>query len=181
MSNVFDRKAAANYAMAWALMYNPEWPIVQGSDCTNFISQALHAGGWPMIDNGRAPSDHCSWYCYGSARSYSWGGAQPFASYLQASARGAKCQKSELELGDIVQLLDQSGSAHHSMIVTMIDPETSEYYLSYHTKHVLNKPLSAIAPQDYDGITYWKIKDHIPKPPSLSRQEASLRWKRGQF
>src|SRR5215468_10804830 len=56
MSDVFDRRAAADYAMKWALMYNPYWPIDPASDCTNFISQALHAGGWTMIDNGRAPS-----------------------------------------------------------------------------------------------------------------------------
>src|SRR5262249_17941273 len=114
-------------------------------------------------------------------RSYSWGGAQPFATYLQASARGAKCQKSELELGDIVQLLDPHGLAHHSMIVTQVDSGASEYYLSYHTKHRLNVPLSTIAPQGWEGIPYWKIRDHIPKPPALSWQEASLRWKRGRY
>jgi Putative amidase domain len=93
ISDVFDRRAAADYAMKWALMYNPYWPIDPASDCTNFISQALHAGGWTMIDNGRAPSDQCSWYCHAMAGS---AGASPgqALSRLQTSCRCRRAAQS---------------------------------------------------------------------------------------
>jgi hypothetical protein len=41
----YDGNAAANYAHAWTYNYNPDYPSYQ-DDCTNFVSQALKAGGW---------------------------------------------------------------------------------------------------------------------------------------
>ena len=43
----YDRGAAVAYAKKYAVNYNPEyWHF--DSDCTNFVSQALHAGGMKM-------------------------------------------------------------------------------------------------------------------------------------
>jgi hypothetical protein len=41
----FDRSAAAAYADAWALRVNPEFWSSPDSDCANFVSQCLAAGG----------------------------------------------------------------------------------------------------------------------------------------
>lgn len=40
----YDRTAAKNYANAFALTPNHEWEVY-GNDCTNFVSQAMWAGG----------------------------------------------------------------------------------------------------------------------------------------
>jgi hypothetical protein len=75
-------------------------------------------------------------------RSHSWGGAEPFAQFLRASGRGTPCAQGGLSLGDVVQLLDQQGMAHHSMIVTA--GIGSNCSLSYHTKDRLGVPIASI-------------------------------------
>ena len=45
----YDRNAAVEYARVWAESNNPYYPFYgeNGGDCTNFVSQALVAGGLP--------------------------------------------------------------------------------------------------------------------------------------
>jgi Putative amidase domain len=171
MSFFYNRICAAMYAQQFALHYNPEWPK-DTADCTNFVSQALLAGGWEMIEGFAA--DDRSWFgsdadsiCGGQCylrRSRTWAGAEPFARFLKASGRADPCERSALALGDVVQLLTDKGEAAHSMIVTKVDG--GEAYLSYHTKDVLNNPLSAIIAKTSESVRYWKIKDFPPATPS---------------
>ena len=53
----YNRAAAATYADTYWQSYNPAWPSFarKGGDCTNFVSQALYAGGIAMrpSPNGR--------------------------------------------------------------------------------------------------------------------------------
>ena len=50
----YDRRAAADYADTWALKSNPEYWSSPDSDCANFVSQCLAAGGLrPTYDDGR--------------------------------------------------------------------------------------------------------------------------------
>ena len=50
----YDRRAAAAYADVWALKVNPEYWSSPDSDCANFVSQCLAAGGLrPTSDAGR--------------------------------------------------------------------------------------------------------------------------------
>jgi hypothetical protein len=46
----YNGAAAAAYADSYWQTYNPAWPSFAstGGDCTNFVSQALHAGGIAM-------------------------------------------------------------------------------------------------------------------------------------
>ena len=46
---IYDRNAAVEYARKWAESNNTDYPFYgkNGGDCTNFISQALAAGGLP--------------------------------------------------------------------------------------------------------------------------------------
>jgi len=46
----YNRYAAADYARRWALGVNPQYGEFGDSDCTNFVSQALKAGGFPEDD-----------------------------------------------------------------------------------------------------------------------------------
>src|ERR1700680_3028670 len=91
---IYNRKAAADYAEKRARNYNPDWPSHAGNaggggDCTNFISQALYAGGWPMEDTSYGRQ---GWYSYTNdpGTSRSWAGAHPFALYLQNSGRARR-------------------------------------------------------------------------------------------
>jgi hypothetical protein len=50
----YDRRAAAAYADRWALQVNPGFWSSEDSDCANFVSQCLAAGGLrPTYDDGR--------------------------------------------------------------------------------------------------------------------------------
>jgi hypothetical protein len=57
---IYNHTAAVDYAIKYALSYNPEYPsYVPGThhgdgDCANFIAQCLYAGGWPMINPAEA-------------------------------------------------------------------------------------------------------------------------------
>ena len=46
----YDREKAVAYAHKWAYGRNPAYGDFSemGGDCTNFVSQCLHAGGAPM-------------------------------------------------------------------------------------------------------------------------------------
>src|SRR5262245_56244109 len=48
---VFNRSAAVAYAYKFAINANPDFPNLDWirGDCTNFISQCMLAGGWPMV------------------------------------------------------------------------------------------------------------------------------------
>ncbi len=56
----YDGVAAAAYADRWALGANPAYPFFGGAgegDCTNFVSQAMAAGGWTMTGNAIQTDD----------------------------------------------------------------------------------------------------------------------------
>lgn len=85
----YDPTAAKNYADTWALSFNtPTYPQL-GNDCTNFVSQALRAGGYP-VQSGDKNSYH-SWYentnnypiiGYTYDYSLSWSGAENLLNQL---------------------------------------------------------------------------------------------------
>jgi hypothetical protein len=45
----YNRGNAVSYADRWALSRNSNYPNYPNSDCTNFASQALHAGGYSFV------------------------------------------------------------------------------------------------------------------------------------
>mgnify|MGYP001690599932 FL=1 len=54
LPSYYNRNAAVNYARRWALNPNPRYPYyTQNGDCTNFVSQALRAGGLRDIHGRR--------------------------------------------------------------------------------------------------------------------------------
>ena len=59
----YDGAAAAAYADTYWQNYNPAWPSFarHGGDCTNFLSQALYAGGIAMRTSPPYGGD-AAWY-----------------------------------------------------------------------------------------------------------------------
>lgn len=65
--------AAASYADQWALGRNIQQWGMFANDCTNFISQALNAGGYSMVNYGaNSTDDHNWWFITGTNYSHSW-------------------------------------------------------------------------------------------------------------
>jgi hypothetical protein len=59
----YNGAAAAAYADTYWQTYNPSWPsfATSGGDCTNFVSQALYAGGIAMRSSPQYNGD-AAWY-----------------------------------------------------------------------------------------------------------------------
>ena len=171
---LYDGTAAASYAVTWAKDRNPMWPsgapAFKGGDCSNFVSQALYAGGWPMIWSGDAP--HLEWWCTEPAlrskpenkkrgtASGTWGSADNFRRFLQHSSRARPCKISELDLGDVMQLfLGNYDFASHTMMVT--SKLGGQILLSYHSANERNMPLQDVMAKSMDGTRFisWKILD----------------------
>ena len=84
----YSGAAAATYADTYWQSYNPDWPSFtrKGGDCTNFVSQALYAGGIAMRPSPPYAGDG-AWYMLHSkgrrwSYSLSWINVQNHRSFL---------------------------------------------------------------------------------------------------
>ncbi|MEV4643202.1 amidase domain-containing protein [Actinoplanes sp. NPDC049548] len=129
-----------NYARKYAKKYNPSYRAFKEEDCTNFVSQALRAGGWKDDYGWYWSSDN--WWYNSDHQTYTWAGADNWS-------RFAKKRTTHLDNvwkmlpGDVLQAdWDANGTKDHTMIVTKVSK--GEVYLSYHSNDELDKPLSRI-------------------------------------
>lgn len=128
------RKDAKEYAHIYALSANTQkYPLYKENDCTNFVSQALVAGGMKMKGNDYRKSSE--WFCYTTdpsnlnKSSLTWRSAQYFRMYWKERAgESKKMLLSEavknygliyntLEVGDVIQYGNANDIAYHTQIV----------------------------------------------------------------
>ena len=182
MPAFYNRVLAVGYASTYAFKYNKAW-IRDTEDCTNFVSQALYYGGWPMT-GGVGDNDETAWYNVGEPdsllgerwgrstykRSRTWAAADNFMRFLQISGRARRCNIDELRIGDVVQHFT-NGEAHHTMMITAFVPSTPStpatpglngivLLASYHSKDKLNVPLILLSSPSEN--LFWKIFDRVP-------------------
>lgn len=141
---IYNRDAAVRYALRYALIPNPAYAYFDGSDCTNFISQCLHAGG-ASYDYDRS---HPWWYASGRA-SVCWAVAHSLFWYIRqctAEDRGIVARTlylddadayftrigGKIELGDLIQYRNAMGDIRHSTMITGFDG-SGEPLVSQHT------------------------------------------------
>jgi hypothetical protein len=143
----YDYKQMAAYANKHWKNYNKNWREYD-NDCTNFISQAMSAGGWKMTSGGfLSRKDNKKWF-YGSMKSttsYTWAGAENWYWFAQKHSKRTRHIRNvgDMGLGDVLQAdFDRNGNINHTMIVTK--RANSNSYLSYHTPSVHNRSLKKI-------------------------------------
>lgn len=147
MTKSYNRSAAIQYAQKWALSFNPDYPNFEtigtdNSDCANFVSQCLLAGGLEM-KKGTTRNDYDEWYYESmSSRSGSWSGAQSLRLYIKYNTVGcprigytflSNSQVGQLQAGDLVFALEGSGDkssrrAHHVAMVSRVEGSTIYVY-----------------------------------------------------
>lgn len=176
-ASAYDRNKAVDYAIQHTEPdsnqpgdkeeeYNQDYYIFE-SDCTNFVSQCLYAGGWNQIGRYDAWSSN-SWYyvfyswpsstCYGFSRS--WTVANDFYKFCAANpgrVKSVSVSAASIKLGDVIQMdFTGDGKWDHSLIVTK--KTSSEIYVSAHSNDLENEPLSAIKKRN-PGARYkgWHI------------------------
>ena len=103
---MYNREKAVAYAHRWAYGFNPAYGNFtdMGGDCTNFLSQCLHAGGLPM--NYRPVT---GWFYNSlSSRAPAWTGVQPFFNFMTGLQGGrpyaAVVSLEEIEPGDVLEV-----------------------------------------------------------------------------
>ncbi|MFM9369140.1 amidase domain-containing protein [Streptomyces sp. Da 82-17] len=151
------RKKVVSYANKYVHSYNSRYRRYE-QDCTNFVSQAMRAGGWSHKGSGfwdRKDSD--KWYYGGSTRttSYTWAAAENWGVFARDKSRRTKPLSNVwyLRAADVLQAnLDGSGGKDHSMIVAK--KGANETYLNYHTVNTKNKKLSRLIKEN-PGATWY--------------------------
>ena len=143
--NSTQRAKVVAYANKYWNNYNPAY-IPSEQDCTNFISQALFAGGWTKV-TGLYNTDGAWWYT-GNAllpKSYAWATAQNFYNFAVKESKRSKVHASVYDLlpGQVLQYDVTATGMNHTMVVTKVVDGAP--YLTYHTSDNHNKPFSAVA------------------------------------
>lgn len=120
----YDRLRAVKYAERWWNDYNPAYKKFD-VDCTNYISQCLHAGNAPMIGY---PNRSKGWWMKNNNWSYSWTVANSMRLYLPNAKVGIRAKEvskpEELKLGDVICYDFQGdGRFDHTTIVTAKDAD----------------------------------------------------------
>ncbi len=129
----YNREKAVAYAHRWAYDRNPAYSDFSkmGGDCTNFISQCLHAGGASM----NYTRDTGWYYISLSNRAPAWTGVQPLYRFLTTNkGKGPYARlvsAAEVHLGDLVQLSFNGGETfgHSLFIVGVGNPRNNSNIL----------------------------------------------------
>ncbi|MFD8416499.1 amidase domain-containing protein [Streptomyces sp. NPDC059650] len=151
----YDYAAMAKYAEKYWSNYNPAYRKFNGAggDCTNFISQALKAGGWKAVPG--SSTDYRNWWYDGTRQSDSWVGANEWAWFTLSNQRAANLANVyQADIGDIVQVdFNKDGSKDHSMMVTYRSGNGMPY-LTYHSTNTYRKSLASIIAAYPNAVYY---------------------------
>lgn len=146
------KQKVVDYALKYWDNYNPSYRSFT-NDCTNFISQAMRAGGWAM-DSGWYRSNSNWWY-NSANQTFSWAGAENWYRFARVESGRTSHLNSvySLRAGDVLQAKWSGNSnMNHSMIVTKYTG--GEVYLTYHTSDRKNKSFSWFTAQ-FSGESYY--------------------------
>ncbi|MED4531137.1 amidase domain-containing protein [Metabacillus fastidiosus] len=149
----YDRLAAVQYAERWWNSHNPNYKNFE-VNCTNFISQCLHAGTAPMRGY---PNRSGGWWMQQNNWSYSWSVANALTNFLSTSKTGLRAQRvysaEELQPGDVICYDFQGdGRFDHTTIVVAKDQN--------------NMPL--VNAQTYNSrMRYWSYVDSTAYTPQI--------------
>jgi len=149
-----NKKKIADYALKYAINPNKSYRVMS-ADCTNFVSQAMTAGGWKPKTGWYRDSRH--WWYNSVNQSWTWGGAENWYQFARKnSKRTTSTTASKLVPGDIVQVKFKGDKViNHTMVVTA--KVGSTVYVSYHSRNTKNKKLATFMNQS-KGATYYYHK-----------------------
>lgn len=152
-----NRSAVVNYAYQYWSNYNTSYRRFdgnsQGGDCTNFVSQAMRAGGWSFTYGPDWRSTREWWYNF-VTQTWTWVNVNNFYSFMTYANRGSTVLSftsnfsptgsffNPLSPGDLLQfdIAPPNGSYDHNMIITSKDSR-GYIYLTYHTSNTRDRPI----------------------------------------
>ncbi|MEU3216407.1 amidase domain-containing protein [Streptomyces sp. NPDC006971] len=128
--------------------HNPAFRTYSGNDCTNFLSQIVHAGGWKPAGGSLIQRTSNKYWFYGPANaitSYTWGGAENWYWFATKHSKRTKSLGNVWDLlaSDVLQAdWNRNNVIDHSMFVTK--RYNGIPYLTYHTSDTHNKSLKKL-------------------------------------
>ncbi|MET9388874.1 amidase domain-containing protein [Streptomyces sp. NPDC006624] len=155
----YDYKAMAAYAEKYWNVYNKDYPDFNGQgaggDCTNFVSQALKAGGWKHVPG--YVYDYTRWFGNADIQSHSFIGVNEWSWFTQNAKRTTPLANVyQLEVGDVLQVdFDRDGSKDHTMIVTY--KSRGVPYLTYHSNNTLRRSVASLV-ASYPNAYYYAYR-----------------------
>jgi hypothetical protein len=154
---------AGDYAYNWAYSRNSAYRDFSPDDCTNFISQALRAGGW--TDKYGFYWDWNNWWYQSYDQTTSWTYVAALRQFMSTSGRAqGLAYINDLQKGDVLQAdFGQNGSWDHSLMIdAKYSSNLADIYVSYHsidTQHRHMSDFLAAVQSQYGNTTYnaWHI------------------------
>jgi len=159
----YDRVRAYKYAELWWNSFNPAYQNMKGNDCTNYISQVLHAGGIPMVNTGNKNSGW--WYRAGKAPSwsYSWTVAHSLRLALTKLMKAREVNDPrQLKVGDVICYdWDGDGRWQHNTVVVDFDrygmPLVNAHTIASHRRYWDYRDSYAYGPRT--AYSFFQIPD----------------------
>ncbi|MBP2110647.1 amidase domain-containing protein [Paenibacillus silagei] len=148
-ANGYDNIAARDYAYSWWNKRNPTYSTYyaekagcnvansscwsQWNDCTNFVSQAIYAGGMKFRTGSHVTADD-AWRFGPLMPTHTWGGAQNFYKHWSQRA-GVASSVTALQTGDAVNAdFGADGHVDHTAIITKnTGNNNNNKFLTQHT------------------------------------------------
>ncbi|MRX74048.1 CHAP domain-containing protein [Bacillus lacus] len=150
---IYDRSLAVQYAERWWNSSNSKYKNFD-VNCTNFVSQCLHAGDAPTRGY---PKRSSGWWMQNSSWSYSWTVAHSMKHYFQQSTAGLRATEvfsaRELIPGDVICYDFQGdGRYDHTTIVVAKDKNS----------------MPLVNAQTYNSrMRYWAYEDSTAYTPNI--------------
>lgn len=155
-----SRARFRDYAVKHATSYNRNYKDFDGwfsgGDCTNFVSQALHAAGFTKYQWGKSPKSNAVWW-YTHTGSDTWSNSWTVATnfyWFSRNSRRATLVNSfnKLTYGDAININFNPGkddTLDHTLAVT--GKSSGRLYVSSHTNDYANKRMSDVVAQNRDA------------------------------
>lgn len=164
LASSYNANAAARYATTFSELPNRAEYDVFSKDCTNFVSQALFAGGISMTmpnnvamvtkdttDYWYSKKFDLDEYSYVFGESSSWIRVEDLYTYMWKKnlvkvliCSDVSALQNSAQIGDVVQIKDAAhGYYYHSIIIT--GGTKGNYKYCGHTNSANNKPISGIS------------------------------------
>ncbi|MFD4633786.1 amidase domain-containing protein [Streptomyces sp. NPDC058284] len=157
-ADAYGYSAMAQYAEKYWRSYNPAYRKFNGAggDCTNFVSQALKAGGWKPVPG--SAYDYRNWWYESAGQSTSWVGVNEWAWFTLSNRRAPNLASAyQLDVGDVLQVdFDKNGSKDHTMLVTYRDRQGMPY-LTYHSTDTYRRSLASVV-ASYPDARYFAYR-----------------------
>ncbi|WP_434599701.1 amidase domain-containing protein [Streptomyces sp. A5-4] len=159
--NGYNYAAMATYAEKYWSNYNPAYPSFDdagaGGDCTNFVSQALKAGGWKHAPGSW--DDYRKWWSDPTlGNTLSWVGVNEWSWFALSSKRTTNLSNVwEMGVGDVLQVdFDRDGSKDHTMLVSYRN-RSGTPYLTYHSNNTYRKSIASLV-ASYPTANYYAYR-----------------------